>query len=126
MSVPFDELKKTALYAAHRKLGARLVEFGGWHMPVQYTGIVDEHNAVRQAAGLFDISHMGEFFVQGGNATPFLNGLLTNDAGKLAMGQGQYTLMLNEQGGVIDDLILYQISAGQYFLVVNAAKIEED
>src|ERR1035441_3139391 len=87
-------LQKTALFAAHQKLGARLVDFGGWHMPVQYTGIIDEHKAVREAAGVFDISHMGEFFVSGAGALSFLNGLLTNDAAKLSVGQGQYTLML--------------------------------
>ncbi len=119
-------LQKTALFAAHEKLGARLVEFGGWRMPVQYTGIVDEHKAVREAAGVFDISHMGEFFVGGSGALAFLNGLLTNDAEKLGVGQGQYTLMLNEQGGVIDDLILYRLHETEFLLVVNAAKIEED
>jgi aminomethyltransferase len=119
-------LKKTALFAAHQKLGARLVDFGGWHMPVQYTGIIEEHKVVREAAGVFDISHMGEFFVSGGGALDFLNGLLTNDVAKLADGQGQYTLMLNEQGGVIDDLILYRLDEKNFFLVVNASKIDED
>src|ERR1700722_19349099 len=101
-------LKKTALFDAHHRLGARLVEFGGWQMPVQYTGIVEEHKSVREAAGVFDISHMGEFFVRGADARSFLNSLLTNDVDKLAVGQGQYTLMLNETGGVIDDLFLYR------------------
>jgi aminomethyltransferase len=119
-------LQKTALFDAHQKLGARLVDFEGWQMPVQYTGIIEEHKAVREAAGIFDISHMGEFFVSGAGALAFLNGLLTNDAAKLAVGQGQYTLMLNEQGGVIDDLILYRLHETEYLLVVNAAKIEED
>ena len=119
-------LQKTALFNTHQKLGARLVEFGGWHMPVQYTGIVDEHKTVREAAGVFDISHMGEFFVGGSGAQAFLNGLLTNDVAKLGVGQGQYTLMLNEQGGVIDDLILYRLHDAEFLLVVNAAKIEED
>jgi aminomethyltransferase len=119
-------LQRTALFAGHQKLGARLVEFGGWEMPVQYTGIVEEHKAVREAAGVFDISHMGEFFVGGAGALSFLNGLLTNDVAKLAVGQGQYTLMLNEAGGVIDDLILYRLHETEFFLVVNAAKIEED
>ena len=119
-------LQKTALFAAHQKLGARLVEFGGWLMPVQYTGIVEEHKAVREAAGVFDISHMGEFFVRGSEAMAFLNGLLTNDAAKLAVGQGQYTLMLNEEAGVIDDLILYRLHETEFLLVVNAAKIDED
>jgi aminomethyltransferase len=119
-------LQKTALFAAHEKLGARLVEFGGWQMPVQYGGIVEEHKAVREAAGVFDISHMGEFFVGGAGALSFLNGLLTNDAGRLGVGQGQYTLMLNEEGGVIDDLILYRLHETEFLLVVNAAKIGED
>src|ERR1700733_5566393 len=99
-------LQKTALFEAHQKLGARLVDFGGWNMPVQYSGIMEEHKAVREAAGVFDISPMGEFFVSGDCAIDFLNGLLTNDVTKLNPGQGQYTLMLNEQGGVIDDLIV--------------------
>jgi aminomethyltransferase len=119
-------LQRTALFEAHRKLGARLVEFGGWEMPVQYTGIVEEHQAVRETAGLFDISHMGEFFISGDKALAFLNGLLTNDVAKLGVGQGQYTLMLNDEGGVIDDLILYRLHETEYFLVVNAAKIAED
>jgi aminomethyltransferase len=119
-------LKRTALFSAHQKLGARIVEFGGWQMPVQYTGIVEEHKAVRQAAGVFDISHMGEFVLGGTGAAAYLNGLLSNDVTKLAVGQGQYTLMLNEQGGVIDDLILYRMHETEYLLVVNAAKIDED
>lgn len=119
-------LQKTALFEAHQKLGARLVEFGGWQMPVQYTGIVEEHRAVREAAGVFDISHMGEFFVGGAGALSFLNGLLTNDVAKLGVGQGQYTLMLNDEGGVIDDLILYRLHETEFFLVVNASKIDED
>ena len=119
-------LQKTALFNMHQKLGARLVEFGGWQMPVHYSGIVEEHKAVRETAGVFDISHMGEFFVQGMNAHSFLNGLLTNDVEKLGVGQGQYTLMLNEEGGVIDDLIIYRVHDLEFLLVVNAAKIEQD
>jgi aminomethyltransferase len=125
MTVPAT-LQKTALFEAHRKLGARLVEFGGWQMPVQYTGIVEEHKAVREAAGVFDISHMGEFFVSGRDAAAFLNGLLTNDVARLAIGEGQYTLMLDEAGGVIDDLILYRLDEESFFLVVNASRIGED
>jgi aminomethyltransferase len=119
-------LKKTALFEAHQKLGARLVNFGGWNMPVQYSGILEEHKAVREAAGVFDISHMGEFCIDSPSAKTFLNGLLTNDVSKLAVGQGQYTLMLNEEAGVIDDLIIYHLTDGQYFLVVNASMIDED
>ena len=88
-------MKRTPLFAAHQKLGGKLIEFGGWEMPVQYTSIMDEHHAVRRAAGLFDISHMGEVFVSGTEAETFLNQTLTNNIRKLAIGQGQYTLMLS-------------------------------
>ena len=104
-------MKRTPLFNAHQKLGGKLIEFGGWEMPVQYSSIVDEHLAVRRAGGLFDISHMGEVRVSGPGARDFLNQLLTNDARKLAVGQGQYTLMCNERGGVIDDLYLYRLAA---------------
>jgi aminomethyltransferase len=119
-------LKRTPLFAAHQKLGARLVEFGGWEMPVHYSSIMDEHLAVRKAAGLFDISHMGEVRVQGPTAGAFLNHLLTNDINKLKPGQGQYTLMCNERGGVIDDLYAYRVRAEEYLLVINASRIEPD
>ncbi len=108
-------LKRTALYSAHQKLGAKLIDFGGWEMPVQYTSITDEHLAVRNAAGIFDISHMGEVTVSGAGAAEFLNHTLTNDIRKLAPGQGQYTLMCNERGGVIDDLYAYRLRAGRLF-----------
>src|SRR4030095_12420054 len=110
-------LKRTPLYAAHQKLGARLVEFGGWEMPVQYSSIIDEHLAVRKAAGLFDISHMGEVFVRGPQAQAFLNYVLTNDVRKLALGQGQYTIMCNERGGAIDDLYAYRIGHQEFLLI---------
>lgn len=103
-----------------------MVPFAGWNMPVQYTGITQEHLAVRGGCGIFDISHMGEFFVSGAKAGEWLNGLLTNNTAKLGDGQGQYTLMLNENGGVIDDLIIYRLAADEWFLVVNASMIEED
>src|SRR5437763_15234698 len=119
-------LKRTPLFAAHQKLGARLVEFGGWEMPVQYSSIIDEHLAVRRAAGLFDISHMGELRFSGAGALEFLNHTLTNDLGKLAVGQGQYTLMCNERGGVIDDLYAYRLATNDFLLVVNASRIEAD
>src|SRR6266487_6742335 len=102
-------LKRTALFSAHQKLGARLIDFGGWEMPVQYTSIRDEHLAVRHAAGLFDISHMGEVTVSGAGAGEFLNRVLTNDIRRLAPGQGQYTLLGNERGGVVDDLYAYEL-----------------
>ncbi|MBI4664715.1 MAG: glycine cleavage system aminomethyltransferase GcvT [Verrucomicrobia bacterium] len=119
-------LKRTPLYENHQKLGARLVEFGGWEMPVQYTGIVDEHQTVRTAAGMFDISHMGEVRVSGPSALAFLNGVLTNDLRKLAVGQGQYTLLCNERGGVIDDLYAYRLADQEFLLIINASRIDSD
>jgi aminomethyltransferase len=119
-------LKRTPLFNAHQKLGGKLVEFGGWEMPVQYTSITDEHLAVRKAAGIFDISHMGEVTVSGTGAAEFLNSVLTNDIRKLAPGEGQYTLMCNERGGVIDDLYAYRLSGEVFFLVINASRIEPD
>lgn len=103
-----------------------MVPFAGWEMPVQYSSIVDEHKAVREAVGVFDISHMGQFIVSGKGAEAWLNRVLTNDVSKLAPGQGQYTLLLNEGGGVIDDLIAYRTSEREFYLVVNASKIDED
>jgi aminomethyltransferase len=103
-----------------------MVGFGGWEMPVQYTGIVEEHLAVRQAAGLFDISHMGELVVAGPNAEAVLNHLLTNDLRRLEIGQAQYTLLCNQRGGVVDDLIVYRMEPTVYLLVVNAANIQKD
>src|SRR5690242_20770647 len=97
-------MKRIPLYDTHVKSGARLIDFGGWEMPVQYTSIVDEHHAVRKAAGIFDISHMGEIFVTGTAAEEFLNGALTNDVRKLSPGLGQYSLMCHKDGGVVDDL----------------------
>jgi aminomethyltransferase len=121
-----SSLKTTPLHAEHVRLGARMVDFGGWHMPVQYSSILEEHAAVRTALGAFDISHMGQFIVRGEGTLEWLNGLLTNNLEKLEVGEGQYTFLLNEEGGVIDDLITYRIGESEYLLVVNAAKIEED
>ena len=121
-----SETKSSPLEAAHVALGARLVSFAGWNMPVQYTSIIDEHTAVRTRCGIFDISHMGQLIVSGPTAAAWLNGLLTNNIAKLGIGQGHYTLMLNESGGVIDDLIAYRTSETEFFLVVNASMIEED
>jgi aminomethyltransferase len=120
------ELKRTPLYSAHQKLGGKLIEFGGWEMPVQYTSIVDEHLAVRHAAGLFDISHMGEISLKGPAAEAFLNRMLTNDIRRLAVGQGQYTLMCDERAGVIDDLYAYRLGPDEYLLIVNASRIDAD
>jgi aminomethyltransferase len=103
-----------------------MVEFAGWSMPVQYSGIIEEHQAVRHHVGVFDISHMGEIFVRGPEAETWLNSILTNDVCKLGLGEGQYTLMLNEKGGVLDDLILYRLDRAQFLLVVNASRIAAD
>ncbi len=119
-------MKRTPLYAAHQRLGGKLIEFGGWEMPVQYTSITDEHLAVRNAAGIFDISHMGEVILRGPGAEAFLNQTLSNDLRKLAPGQGQYTLMCHERGGVLDDLYAYRLTTNEYLLIINASRIEAD
>jgi len=118
--------KKTPLYDEHVRLGARMVPFAGWLMPVQYTGIVNEHQAVRNNIGIFDISHMGQLIAEGGSARAWLNTMLTNNVDKLHVGTGQYTFLLNEDGGIIDDLIVYRIGEQKFLLVVNAARTEED
>ena len=120
------QLKRTPLFDTHNELDARMVEFGGWEMPVLYSSIAQEHHAVRQAAGLFDISHMGEFLFDGPDALKFLNQLLTNDLAKLEPGQGQYTLLCQDNGGVIDDLYAYRLSDTHYLLIVNASRLEID
>ena len=118
--------KTTPLYEEHLRHGAKMIEFGNWLMPVQYSGIVDEHQAVRQSVGLFDISHMGQFIVSGPGAAAWLNALLTNNIDRLFPGHGQYTFLLNDEGGVIDDLIVYHLKDDLFLLIVNAAKVEED
>jgi aminomethyltransferase len=118
--------KKTALYDEHVKLGAKMVPFGGWLMPVQYTSIVEEHQTVRRNVGMFDISHMGQFMVSGKDARGWLNTMLTNNVDKLEVGQGQYTFLLNNKGGIIDDLIAYRIGGAKFLLVVNASRTDED
>jgi len=118
--------KKTPLYNEHAKLGAKIVPFAGWLMPVQYTGIVEEHQAVRKKVGMFDISHMGQLIVEGKIAREWLNMMLTNNLEKLEVGEGQYTFLLNEKGGIIDDLIAYRIGSQNFLLVVNAARTDED
>jgi len=119
-------LKRTPLFDAHQSLGARCVDFGGWEMPVQYEGIVAEHQAVRNAAGIFDISHMGEIMVGGAHSADFLDSSLTNQASSLTAGGAQYSLMCNAHGGVIDDLYVYRIAKEVFLLIVNASRIEED
>jgi glycine cleavage system T protein (aminomethyltransferase) len=118
--------QKTPLYEEHVRLGARMIPFAGWLMPVQYTSIVEEHQTVRNNVGIFDISHMGQLVVEGSGAREWLNGMLTNDIYKLDVGTGQYTFLLNERAGIIDDLIVYRIGEQSFLLVVNAARAEED
>jgi len=118
--------KKTPLYDEHVRLGAKMVPFGGWLMPVQYTSIVEEHQAVRNNVGIFDISHMGQFIVDGAAAAAWLNKMLTNNIDKLDVSQGQYTFLLNDAGGIIDDLIVYRIAEKKFLLVVNASRAEDD
>jgi aminomethyltransferase len=118
-------LRRTPLFARHEALGARLVPFAGWEMPVQYSSIVDEHMAVRSHAGVFDVSHMGQLEVTGPQAHGYLQARLSNDLDSVGPGEAQYTLLTNEQGGVVDDLIAYRRESG-YLLVVNAANVEAD
>ena len=119
-------MKRTPLYPAHVVHGARLVEFGGWEMPVWYEGIQAEHEAVRTKVGLFDVSHMGEFIVYGHAAEAGLQRLLTNDLSELQIAEAQYTLLPNESGGTVDDLLVYRLAADVFLLVVNASNIEKD
>ena len=119
-------MKKTPLYHSHLALGAKMVPFAGYEMPVQYTGVVREHLAVRNHAGLFDVSHMGEFLVSGPQATNLIQYVFSNDVERLDVGQAQYGYMPNAKGGIIDDLLVYRIDNQSYLLVVNAANIEKD
>jgi aminomethyltransferase len=118
--------KKTPLYDEHVRLGAKMIPFGDWIMPVQYSGIMDEHQAVRNSLGVFDISHMGQLVATGPGAGEWLNEMLTNNIDKLEVGSGQYTFLLNERGGIIDDLIVYRTAPEQFLLVVNASGTEGD
>jgi aminomethyltransferase len=118
--------KKTPLYDEHVGLGAKMIPFGDWIMPVQYSGIMDEHHAVRKNVGVFDISHMGQLVATGPSAGAWLNQMLTNNIDKLEVGTGQYTFLLNERGGIIDDLIVYRTAPETFLLVVNASRTEED
>jgi len=119
-------LKRTPLYEAHKALGAKMVDFGGWEMPVQYSGIVAEHHAVRNEAGLFDVSHMGEFIVKGPDALKVLHELLTADFSKQEVGQCMYAIMCYPTGGAVDDLIVYKMDENEYMLVVNAGNKDKD
>ncbi len=121
-----ETLKRTPLHAAHVAAGARMVPFGGWDMPVQYSGIIDEHRAVRTRAGLFDVSHMGEVNLSGPGAVAFIQRLVTNDLGRIAIGQAMYTPMCTPDGGIIDDLLVYRLGDARLMAVVNAANTDGD
>ena len=123
---PAPELQRTPLYEVHRSLGARMVDFGGWEMPVQYSGIIDEHHAVRRAAGLFDVSHMGEIEIRGPQAFDLVNFAATSAVSKLADGQAQYAGLLYDHGGFVDDILVYRVSPEHYFLCVNASNQRKD
>lgn len=121
-----SELKTTPLNAYYHEVGAKLVDFGGWEMPVQFSSIKEEHNAVRNDVGIFDVSHMGEIRVTGSQALEFLNYALTNDVTKLTDVKAQYTTIANEQGGVVDDLVVYKLADNEYLLIPNAGNTETD
>ena len=119
-------MKKTALYDVHQALGGKIVPFAGYEMPVQYEGVTIEHETVRNHVGVFDISHMGEFLIEGEEALQLIQKVSSNDASKLVIGKAQYSCMPNNSGGIVDDLIIYRIKENTYLLVVNASNIEKD
>ena len=119
-------LQRTPLHARHVELGARLVPFAGWEMPVQYDGVIGEHRAVRTDCGVFDVSHMGELEVEGPRAGELLQGLLSNDLDRIGVGEAQYTLLTNERGGIVDDLIVYKLEPRRFLLIVNASNTRPD
>lgn len=119
-------MKQTPFFAIHQNAGAKIVPFGGYEMPVQYAGIMEEHRTVRNAVGVFDVSHMGEFFAQGDQAKSFLQKVTINDVSKLTPGKAQYSAMCYEDGGIVDDLLVYMLTENSYMIVVNAANIDKD
>jgi aminomethyltransferase len=124
--IDLTTLKRTPLYACHVEAGAKLVDFAGWEMPVQYDGVIDEHRAVRTAAGMFDVSHMGELRVRGAGAEAFLQRITPNDVTKLAPGRAHYSGLLTDRGTYIDDLLIYRLAADDFLVVVNASNAERD
>ena len=120
------DLKKTPLHAQHLELQARMVPFGGWDMPVQYTGVIQEHLAVRERAGIFDVSHMGEFAISGEQALEFLQYVTVNDVSKIKIGRAHYNMLPNAHGGLVDDIYVYRLGELEYLMVVNAGNIEKD
>src|ERR1051326_2225842 len=126
MIQPSHALRRTPLHSTHVRMGARMVDFGGWDMPVQYSGVLEEHRAVRQAAGLFDVSHMGEIEIRGAEAARLVNHVTTNDVGRLAIGQVQYSGLLYAHGGFVDDILVHKVAGDHYFLCVNASNQDKD
>jgi len=120
------EVKKTALHHVHVALGAKMIPFAGFDMPVRYTSLMEEHMAVRQSVGVFDVSHMGELIVSGPQALELIQKVSSNDASILQIGQAQYSCLPNDKGGIVDDLIIYRLEEEKYLLVVNASNIEKD
>ena len=120
------EVKKTALHHVHVALGAKMIPFAGYDMPVRYTTLMEEHMAVRESVGVFDVSHMGEFILEGPSALDLIQRISSNDASTLTVGQAQYSCMPNDQGGIVDDLIIYRLQDEKYLLVVNASNIKKD
>jgi aminomethyltransferase len=119
-------LKRTALFEEHTHLKGRLIDFGGWELPVQYSGLMDEHLTCRTACGLFDVSHMGEVHVEGPDAESFLNELVSNNVSAIFVGQAQYSVMCNDEGGIVDDLIIYRRAPDRFLVVINASNTEKD
>ena len=119
-------MKKTVLFDKHIKLGAKIVDFAGFKMPISYSSVTDEHNHVRENVGVFDVSHMGEFEISGKNSTQFIQFICSNNIMKLKPGKAQYNCLVNDNGGIIDDLIVYKIDEEKYLLVVNASNIEKN
>ena len=126
MTASATPLKRTPLNAVHREMGAKMVDFGGWDMPVEYSGVIAEHNAVRNGVGLFDVSHMGEIEISGPQALELTQYVTTNDASKLKFGQAQYSCLLYDHGGFVDDILVHRVSDHVFFLCVNAANQEKD
>src|SRR6476661_1590846 len=124
--MPAEPLRTTPLNSVHRALGAKMVDFGGWDMPVQYSGIIDEHNAVRTAAGLFDVSHMGEIEIRGPEAAQLTDFVTTNSVRKLKIGQAHYSGLLYDHGGFVDDILVHKVADDHYFLCVNASNQDKD
>src|ERR1017187_4741654 len=126
MTQPAAGLKATPLNSAHRKMGAKMVDFGGWDMPVQYSGILEEHHSVRKNVGLFDVSHMGEIEIHGPDAFALTDSVTTNAVAKLKIGQAQYTGLLYDHGGFVDDILVHKVSDDHFFICVNASNQEKD